>query len=170
MQFRIIKLVSSPNVQHFEKIVKVRSFKDQCSIIIIMFKCNIKEVDPLAEDDSISLPELNFQDPTSSPVPSIEFLEEQEKPRAIIDLFLELLRRICTLWTDPIPEGAFTIGSDHFNPEEIRRQASRSSPNENIIIYYPEVETPFLAPMRLLDLAFARTTVRINEIEEITLD
>ncbi|KAL0099518.1 hypothetical protein PUN28_019741 [Cardiocondyla obscurior] len=129
-----------------------------------------EEADSLGEDDSISLPGVDFPDQPPSPVPSIEILEEHPEPREVIDPLLELLRRACTPWTDPVPERAFSIGPDHFEPEEIRIQAARSDPDSHFFIYYPGVEFPFLAPMRLIDLVFPRSTARVVEIEEVTLD
>ncbi|KAL0128580.1 hypothetical protein PUN28_003735 [Cardiocondyla obscurior] len=129
-----------------------------------------EEADSLGEDESISLPEVDFPDQPPSPVTSIEVLEEHPEPRKVRDPLLELLRRACTPWTDPVPKRAFSIGPDHFEPEEIRRQAARSAPDSHFFIYYPGVEFPFLAPMRLIDLVFPRSTVRVVEIEEITLD
>ncbi|KAL0098693.1 hypothetical protein PUN28_020649 [Cardiocondyla obscurior] len=105
-----------------------------------------EEVDSLGEDDSISLPEVDFRDHSPSPIPSIEVLEEHPEPREVIDPLLELLRRACTPWTDPVPEGAFSIGPGHFDLEEIRRQASRSPPDSNFLIFYPGVETFFPGP------------------------
>ncbi|KAL0110691.1 hypothetical protein PUN28_013955 [Cardiocondyla obscurior] len=109
-------------------------------------------------------------DQPPSPVPSIEVLEKHPEPREVIDPLLELLRRACILWTDPVPKGAFSIGPDHIELEEIRRQASCSPPDSHFFIYYPGVEIPFLAPMRLIDFVFPRSTVRVCEIEEITLE
>ncbi|KAL0116458.1 hypothetical protein PUN28_009839 [Cardiocondyla obscurior] len=129
-----------------------------------------EEADSLGEDDSISLPGVDFPDRPPSPVPSIEILEEHPEPREVIDPLLELLRRACTPWTDPVPERAFSIGPDHFEPEEIRIQAARSDPDSHFFIYYPGVEFLFLAPMRLIDLVFPRSTARVVEIEEVTLD
>ncbi|KAL0125043.1 hypothetical protein PUN28_004293 [Cardiocondyla obscurior] len=128
------------------------------------------EIDSPGEDDSISLPEIDFRDYSPSPVPSIEVLEEQPESREVIDPLLELLRRTSTPWTDPVPKGAFNIGPDYFDLEKISRQASQSPPDSNFFIYYPGVETPFLASMGLINLVFPRTTVRVCEIEEITLD
>ncbi|KAL0128608.1 hypothetical protein PUN28_003762 [Cardiocondyla obscurior] len=129
-----------------------------------------EEADSLGEDVSISLPEVDFLDQPPSPVPSIEVLEEHPEPREVRDPLLELLRRACIPWTDPVPEGAYSIGPDHIEPEEIRRQAARSAPDSHFFIYYPGVEFPFLAPMRLVNLVFPRTTARVVEIEKITLD
>ncbi|KAL0114785.1 hypothetical protein PUN28_011831 [Cardiocondyla obscurior] len=128
-----------------------------------------EEVGPVAEDDSNSLPEPDFPESIPLPVLSVEFLGEQEEPRAIIDPLLELLRRTCTPWTDPITERAFTIGPDHFHPEKIRRQAIAASFDENFLIYYPRMEFPFLAPISLIDRVFQRFTARVVEIVEIDL-
>ncbi|KAL0120445.1 hypothetical protein PUN28_008271 [Cardiocondyla obscurior] len=129
-----------------------------------------EEADSLGEDESISLPEVNFPDQPPSPVPSIEVLEEHPEPREVRDPLLEFLRRVSTPWTDPVRERSYSIGPDHFEPEKIRRQAARSAPDSHFFIYYPGVKFPFLAPMRLIDLVFPRTTARVIEIEEITLD
>ncbi|KAL0128489.1 hypothetical protein PUN28_003658 [Cardiocondyla obscurior] len=59
-----------------------------------------EEADSLGKDKSISLPELDFPDQLPSPVPSIEVLEEHPEPREVRDPLLELLRRVCTPWTD----------------------------------------------------------------------
>ncbi|KAL0132877.1 hypothetical protein PUN28_000537 [Cardiocondyla obscurior] len=134
------------------------------------FPFELEEADSLGEDDSISLPGVDFPDQPPSPVPSIEILEERPELREVIDPLLELLRRACTPWTDPVPERAFSIGPDHFEPEEIRIQAARSDPDSHFFIYYPGVEFPFLAPVRLIDLVFPRSTARVVEIEEVTLD
>ncbi|KAL0098541.1 hypothetical protein PUN28_020497 [Cardiocondyla obscurior] len=128
-----------------------------------------EEADSLGEDDSISLPGVDFPDQPPSPVPSIEILEEHPEPREVIDPLLELLRRACTPWTDPVPERAFSIGPDHFEPEEIRIQAARSDPDSHFFLL-SRVEFPFLAPMRLIDLVFPRSTARVVEIEEVTID
>ncbi|KAL0116365.1 hypothetical protein PUN28_009759 [Cardiocondyla obscurior] len=116
------------------------------------------------------VPEQHFPDPIPSPAPSVKFLGEQEEPRVIIDPLLELLRRTCTPWTDPVPERAYTVGPDHFNIDEIRRQASQSPPDTRFFIYYYRVETPFLAPVSLIDLAFPRSSVKLTEIIDINLD
>ncbi|KAL0132875.1 hypothetical protein PUN28_000535 [Cardiocondyla obscurior] len=129
-----------------------------------------EEADSLGEDESISLPEIDFPDQPPSPVPSIEVLEEHPEPREVRDPLLELLRRVCTPWTDPVPERAYSIGPDHIEPEEIRRQAARSASDSHFFIHYPGIKFPFLAPMRLVDLVFPRTTARVVEIEEIALD
>ncbi|KAL0110662.1 hypothetical protein PUN28_013926 [Cardiocondyla obscurior] len=47
---------------------------------------------------------------------------------------------------------------------------SRATPDHNILIYYPGVEHPFLAPIRLIDRVFPRSTARITEIIEINLE
>ncbi|KAL0124966.1 hypothetical protein PUN28_004247 [Cardiocondyla obscurior] len=94
-----------------------------------------EEADSLDEDDSISLPEVDFPDQPPSPVPSIEVLEEHPEPREVVDPLLELLCRACTPWTDPVPVGAYSIGPDHIEPEEIRRQAARSAPDSHFFIY-----------------------------------
>ncbi|KAL0114820.1 hypothetical protein PUN28_011865 [Cardiocondyla obscurior] len=125
------------------------------------------EANSLGEDESISLPEVDFPDQPPSLVPSIE---ENPELREVRDPLLELLRRVCTPWTDPVPKRAYSIGPDHIEPEEIRRQAARSAPDSHFFIHYPGVEFPFFAPMRLVDLVFPRTTARVMEIEEITLD
>ncbi|KAL0103837.1 hypothetical protein PUN28_017874 [Cardiocondyla obscurior] len=104
------------------------------------------------------------------PAPSVESLGGQEEPRAIVDPLLELLRRTCSPWTDPVPERAFTISPDSFDPEEIRREASRASPDQNVLIFYLGVEHPFLAPIRLIDRVFPRSSAKISEIIEIDLD
>ncbi|KAL0103919.1 hypothetical protein PUN28_016934 [Cardiocondyla obscurior] len=129
-----------------------------------------EEADSLGEVESISLPEVDFSDQPPSPGPSIEVLKEHPEPREVIDPLLKLLHKACTPWTDPVPVGVYSIGPDHIEPEEIRRQAARSAPDSYFFIYYPGVESPFLAPMRLVDLVFPRTTARVVEIEEITLD
>ncbi|KAL0124126.1 hypothetical protein PUN28_006143 [Cardiocondyla obscurior] len=94
-----------------------------------------EEADSLGEDESISLPEVDFPDQPPSPVPSIEVLEEHPEPREVRDPLLELLRRACTPWTDPVPERAHSIGPDHFEPEEIRRQGARSAPDSHFFLY-----------------------------------
>ncbi|KAL0103752.1 hypothetical protein PUN28_017789 [Cardiocondyla obscurior] len=129
-----------------------------------------EEVDSFADDDTVFWQESDGPEPSPSPAPSVEFLDGQEEPRAIVDPLLELLRRTCSLWTDPVPERAFTIGPDSFDPEEIRREASRASPDQNVLIFYPEVEHPFLAPVRLIDRVFPRSSAKISEIIEIDLD
>ncbi|KAL0110672.1 hypothetical protein PUN28_013936 [Cardiocondyla obscurior] len=129
-----------------------------------------EEVDSFADDDTVFWQESDGPEPSPSPAPSVESLGGQEEPRAIIDPLLELLRRTCSPWTDPVPERAFTIGPDSFDPEEIRREASRASPDQNVLIFYPGVEHPFLAPIRLIDRVFPRSSARISEIIEIDLD
>ncbi|XP_070529792.1 putative uncharacterized protein DDB_G0290521 [Cardiocondyla obscurior] len=129
-----------------------------------------EEVDSFAEDETISWHEPDSPEQSPFPAPSVEFLEEQEEPREVVDPLLELLRRTCTPWTDPVPERAYTIGPDSFDPEEIRREARRATPDHNILIYYPGVEHPFLAPIRLIDKVFPRSTARITEIIEIDLE
>ncbi|KAL0098854.1 hypothetical protein PUN28_020799 [Cardiocondyla obscurior] len=129
-----------------------------------------EEVDSLAEDETISWHEPDSSEHSPSPAPSVEFLEEQEEPREVVDPLLELLRRICTLWTNPVPERAYTIGPDSFDPKEIRREARRATPDHNILIFYPGVEHPFLTPIRLIDRVFPRSTARISEIIEIDLE
>ncbi|KAL0128592.1 hypothetical protein PUN28_003747 [Cardiocondyla obscurior] len=129
-----------------------------------------EEVDSFAEDETISWHEPDSPERSPSPAPSVEFLEEQEEPREVVDPLLELLRSTCTPWTDPVPERAYTIGPDSFDPEEIRREARRATPDYNILIYYPGVEHPFLAPIRLIDRVFPRSTARITEIIEIDLE
>ncbi|KAL0101897.1 hypothetical protein PUN28_018449 [Cardiocondyla obscurior] len=128
-----------------------------------------EEVDSFADDDTVFWQESDGPE-LSLPAPSVEFLGGQEEPRAIVDPLLELLRRTCSPWTDPVPERAFTIGPDSFDPEEIRREASRASPDQNVLIFYPGVEHPFLAPIRLIDRVFPRSSARISEIIEIELD
>ncbi|KAL0120342.1 hypothetical protein PUN28_008175 [Cardiocondyla obscurior] len=88
-----------------------------------------EEVDSFADNDTVFWQESDGPEPSPSPAPSVEFLGGQEEPRAIVDPLLELLRRTCSPWTDPVPERAFTIGPDSFDPEEIRREASRASPD-----------------------------------------
>ncbi|KAL0105555.1 hypothetical protein PUN28_016917 [Cardiocondyla obscurior] len=129
-----------------------------------------EEVDSFAEDETISWHEPDSPERSPSPVPSVEFVEEQEELREVVDPLLELLRSTCTPWTDPVPERAYTIGPDSFDPEEIRREARRATPDHNILIYYPGVEHPFLAPIRLIDRVFPRSTARITEIIEINLE
>ncbi|KAL0110715.1 hypothetical protein PUN28_013979 [Cardiocondyla obscurior] len=129
-----------------------------------------EEVDSFAEDETISWHEPDSPERSPSPAPSVEFLEEQEEPREVVDPLLELFRSTCTPWTDPVPERAYTIGPDSFDPEEIRREARRATPDHNILIYYPRVEHPFLAPIRLIDRVFPRSTARITEIIEIDLE
>ncbi|KAL0100990.1 hypothetical protein PUN28_019411 [Cardiocondyla obscurior] len=75
-----------------------------------------EEADSLGEDESISLPEVDFLDQPPSPVPSIEVLEEHPEPREVRDLLLELLHKACTPWTNPVPVGAYSIGPDHIEP------------------------------------------------------
>ncbi|KAL0098835.1 hypothetical protein PUN28_020780 [Cardiocondyla obscurior] len=129
-----------------------------------------EKVDFFADDDTVFWQESDGPGTSPSPAPSVEFLGEQEKPRAIVDPLLELLRRTFSPWTDPVPERAFTIGPDSFDPEEIRRETSRASPDQNILIFYPGVEHPFLAPIRLIDRVFPRSSAKISEIIEIELD
>ncbi|KAL0102374.1 hypothetical protein PUN28_017951 [Cardiocondyla obscurior] len=129
-----------------------------------------EEVDSFADDDTVFWQESDGPEPSPSPAPSVEFLGGQEEPRAIVDPLLELLRRTCSLWTDPVPERAFTIGPDSFDPEEIRREASRASPDQNVLIFYPGVEHLFLAPVRLIDRVFPRSSAKISEIIEIDFD
>ncbi|KAL0099139.1 hypothetical protein PUN28_020007 [Cardiocondyla obscurior] len=129
-----------------------------------------EKVDSFAEDETISWHEPDSPERSPSPVPSVEFVEEQEELREVVDPLLELLRSTCTPWTDPVPERAYTIGPDSFDPEEIRREARRATPDHNILIYYPGVEHPFLAPIRLIDRVFPRSTARITEIIEINLE
>ncbi|KAL0120426.1 hypothetical protein PUN28_008253 [Cardiocondyla obscurior] len=129
-----------------------------------------EEVDSFADDDTVFWQESDGPEPSPSPAPSVEFLGGQEEPRAIVDPLLELLRRTCSPWTDSVPERAFTIGPDSFDPEEIRREASRASPDQNVLIFYPGVEHPFLAPIRLIDRVFPRSSAKISEIIEIELD
>ncbi|KAL0098798.1 hypothetical protein PUN28_020745 [Cardiocondyla obscurior] len=135
----------------------------------ILYPGEAEEVGSFAENDTVFWQESDGPEPSPSPVPSVEFLGGQEEPRVIVDPLLELLRRTCTPWTDSVPERAFTIGPDSFDPEEIRREASRASPNQNILIFYPGVEHPFLAPIRIIDRVFPRATVKISEIIEIDL-
>ncbi|KAL0116374.1 hypothetical protein PUN28_009768 [Cardiocondyla obscurior] len=129
-----------------------------------------EEVDSFAEDETVSWHEPDSPERSPSPVPSVEFVEELEEQGEVVDPLLELLRSTCTPWTDPVPERAFTIGPDSFDPEEIRREARRATPDHNILIYYPGVEHPFLAPIRLIDRVFPRSTARITEIIEINLE
>ncbi|KAL0124104.1 hypothetical protein PUN28_006122 [Cardiocondyla obscurior] len=129
-----------------------------------------EEVDSFADDDTVFWQESDGPEPSPSPAPSVEFLGGQEEPRAIVDPLLELLRRTCSPWTDPVPDRAFTIDPDSFDPEEIRREASRASPDQNVLIFYPGVEHPFLAPIRLIDRVFPRSSAKISEIIEIDLD
>ncbi|KAL0099150.1 hypothetical protein PUN28_020019 [Cardiocondyla obscurior] len=129
-----------------------------------------EEVDSFAEDETVSWHEPDSPERSPSPVPSVEFVEEQEEQSEVVDPLLELLRSTCTPWTDPVPERAYTIGPDSFDPEEIRREARRATPEHNILIYYPGVEYPFLAPIRLIDRVFPRSTARITEIIEINLE
>ncbi|KAL0114816.1 hypothetical protein PUN28_011861 [Cardiocondyla obscurior] len=129
-----------------------------------------EKVDSFADDDTVFWQESDGPEPSPSPAPSVEFLGGQEEPRAIVDPLLELLRRTCSSWTDPVPERAFTIGPDSFDPEEIRREASRASPDQNVLIFYSGVEHPFLAPIRLIDRVFPRSSAKISEIIEIDLD
>ncbi|KAL0128553.1 hypothetical protein PUN28_003708 [Cardiocondyla obscurior] len=129
-----------------------------------------EEVDFFADDDTVFWQESDGPEPSPSPAPSVEFLGEQEEPRVIVDPLLKFLRRTCSPWTDPVLERAFTIGPDSFDPEEIRREASRASPDQNILIFYPGVEHPFLAPIRLIDRVFPRSSAKISEIIEIKLD
>ncbi|KAL0100541.1 hypothetical protein PUN28_019691 [Cardiocondyla obscurior] len=128
-----------------------------------------EEVGSQAENESVSWPEPDSPEPSPSPVPSVEFLEEQEEPREIVDPLLELLRRTCLEWTDSVPKRAYTVDPSHFHPEKIRRQASIASLDDHFFIYYPGVEYPFLAKIRLVDQVFPRTTVRVAEIIEIDL-
>ncbi|KAL0110739.1 hypothetical protein PUN28_013994 [Cardiocondyla obscurior] len=88
-----------------------------------------EEVGFFAKDETVSWQESDSPDHSPSPSPSVQFLEEQEEPRAVVDPLLELLRRTCTPWTDPVPERAYTIGPDYFDPEKIRRKARRATPN-----------------------------------------
>ncbi|KAL0115667.1 hypothetical protein PUN28_010886 [Cardiocondyla obscurior] len=120
--------------------------------------------------DSISLPEVDFQDHSPSPDLSIEVLEKQQELREVVDPLLELLRRTSPSWTDPVPVEAFTIGPDHFDPEEIRGRQIALLLTQISLYTIRGVETSFLAPMDLIDLVFPRTTVRVCEIEKITLD
>ncbi|KAL0100530.1 hypothetical protein PUN28_019680 [Cardiocondyla obscurior] len=113
---------------------------------------------------------LDFPDPLPSPISSVEFFKEQQEPRRIVDHLLELLRRTCTPWTDPILEGVCSIGLDHFDPEEIRRQVSAASSDEHFFIHYLGAEFSYLAPIRLLDQVFPRSTARIVEIIEVELE
>ncbi|KAL0102379.1 hypothetical protein PUN28_017956 [Cardiocondyla obscurior] len=136
----------------------------------ILYPGEAEEVDSFAEDDTIFWQESEGPELSPFPAPSVKFLGEQEEPRVIVDPLLELLRRTCSPWTDPVPERAFTIGPDSFDPEEIRREASRASPDQNILIFYPGVEHPFLAPIRLIDRVFPRSSAKISEIIEIDLD
>ncbi|KAL0110657.1 hypothetical protein PUN28_013921 [Cardiocondyla obscurior] len=136
----------------------------------ILYPGEAEEVGSFAEDDTVFWQESDGPEPSPSPAPSVEFLGEQEEPRVIVDPLLELFRRTCSPWTDPVPERAFTIGPDSFDPEEIRREASRASPDQNIFIFYPRVEHPFLAPIRLIDRVFPRSSAKISEIIEIDLD
>ncbi|KAL0098465.1 hypothetical protein PUN28_020616 [Cardiocondyla obscurior] len=129
-----------------------------------------EEVGSFAEDETISWHEPDSPERSPSPAPSVEFLEEQEELREVVDPLLKLLRSTCTPWTDPVSERAYTIGPDSFDPEEIRREARRATPDHNILIYYPGVEHPFLAPIRLIDRVFPRSTARITEIIEINLE
>ncbi|KAL0116448.1 hypothetical protein PUN28_009833 [Cardiocondyla obscurior] len=129
-----------------------------------------EEVDSFAEDETISWHEPDSSERSPSPVPSVEFVEEQEEQREVVDPLLELLRSTCTPWTDPVPERAYTIGPDSFDPEEIRREARRATPDHNILIYYPGIEHPFLAPIRLIDRVFPRSTARITALIEINLE
>ncbi|KAL0128596.1 hypothetical protein PUN28_003751 [Cardiocondyla obscurior] len=130
----------------------------------------LEKDESLGEDDSISLPELDFQNASNLPDPSIELLEDHEKSSEIEDPLLKLLRKTIAPWSDPVLEKAIIIGFDHFDPKKTRRQVSRSPLKSNFFVFYPGVETPFLAPMSLINLIFPRTTVRVCEIEEITLD
>ncbi|XP_070518815.1 cyclic nucleotide-gated channel beta-1-like [Cardiocondyla obscurior] len=136
----------------------------------ILYPGEPEEVGFLAEDETVSWQEPDSPEHFPSPAPSVKFLGEQEEPRAVADPLLELFRRTCTPWTDPVPERAFTKDPDYFDPEEIRREASGASPDQNILIYYSGVEHPFLAPIRLIDRVFPRSTAQISEIIEIDLE
>ncbi|KAL0114943.1 hypothetical protein PUN28_010476 [Cardiocondyla obscurior] len=137
---------------------------------LIPYPGEAEEIGSFAEDDTVFWQESDGPEPSLSPAPSVEFLGEQEEPRVIVDPLLELLRKTCSPWTDLVPERAFTIGPDSFDPEEIRREASRASSDQNILIYYSGVEHPFLAPIRLIDRVFSRSSAKFSEIIEIDLD
>ncbi|KAL0110732.1 hypothetical protein PUN28_013987 [Cardiocondyla obscurior] len=171
-QFRPTTLSYSPDLSLISKLRFPGGELRACSSPLTppLFPFKPEEADSLSEDGSISLPEVDFPDQPPSSVPSIEVLKEHPEPREVINPLLELLRRACTPWTDPVPVEVYSIGPDHIDPEEIRRQAARSDPNSHFFIYYPGVEFLFLAPMRLIDLVFPRTTAKVVEIEEITLD
>ncbi|KAL0116431.1 hypothetical protein PUN28_009816 [Cardiocondyla obscurior] len=55
-----------------------------------------EEAEFLDEDDSVSLSELDFQDPSNSLDPSIKLLEDHEESSEIKDLLLKLFRRTST--------------------------------------------------------------------------